>query len=68
MRQRREMVAAIGAVLSLPAMVLTMLHGGSFYELVMLIKEAAEQKRDRLNSLPNRRIGRWRMRDDLQPP
>lgn len=48
MRQRRDMVATAGAVPSLPAMVLSILHGGSFCKQVMLIKEVAERERDRL--------------------
>lgn len=70
---RRELVAAVGmVVLSLPFMVLIMLRSEGFWnavasscEQIMLIEESADRNRERRNSLPNGRTGRWRVRDDL---
>ncbi|KAJ0177492.1 hypothetical protein K1T71_007501 [Dendrolimus kikuchii] len=76
--QRRDLVAAVGADLSLPAVVKAMVGSAdawdaaaSFCETVMSAKEAAEREREQSATPPSRQSRRRRRRvvhDDLQPP
>lgn len=76
--ERRDLVAAVGGDLSLPALIKSMLESErswievmSFCEHVMSQKEAAEREREIVTDLPmrSRRVGRRRrLHGLLQPP